>query len=340
MERDYRILEELPLQALEDIAKYEYAIPDELEQRIGTLAKAKVGAQTRKIRPWVILAAAALAVLLGCGTLGVSSASWNAWLNADRADSLAEPVQISDTYEGLTVTLDSIIQDTDMTYLLVTLTDDRHEGRINADTAFAHISMMLDGVSSGATIDNLFYDETAQTLSLVIQETAAAPSSHGSIEMYNLTEMRPPKPGEGTILPDGTTEFTPDRIEGRWSLSFETPETIDAKAATEPVVLENGVVLNRISITPISLTLAYADCFSLDDIQSIFGSGTEVTLRYADGSEKVITAQPSGSQGMFNDIPASVDYGTGWTSGIAVIDDFDDVIAISYQGIEIPLEDV
>ncbi len=304
----------------------------------------------RRRRLWAAAVAAALAICLGCaGAAATGVFPWQAvgnFFGADarqQADSLGMPgegLALTQSRDGITVTLEGALDDGYMLYVPVQLTFD--DGQYDPDLEYALMTSLrpnkwVDGwTSSGSCLQLEDPDPADDTIPLLLCATHQGVGAGETVELqvqaiYGRTE--------------GDNGFTdaPWRWEHTLSFSFALPQsqpavTVAAPAGTaEP---DTGVPIAQVSLTPMRVSVVFQghpeDSAVRDTLSSV-----PVAITFTDGTTLELTddwgnaaRSAGGANGGNSPIggpyyQVSVAFGT--------LRDPADVACVTVNGVEIPV---
>lgn len=328
--------------------------PGETE-RILALVRHKAGLQAgpkrqarRPRRLWVLAAAAALAVCLGTGALASGVFPWQSvgdFFGADgqqRAASLGmsgEGLSLSQTKDGVTVTLEGVVDDGSVAYIPAQITFE--EGQYDPSLSYSVFAVLespnpVDRQTNSVGCRPLEDPDPADN-TVPIMLTA----SHEGLQTGDSVQLEILSIYGNTEAADGSTE-TKWNWEESMSFSFTLPESqpaVTVQVPADTIEPQTGVSIAQVRLTPMRVEVIFGehpedsqvrDILSRVPLELIFTDGTTRTLPegWDKGGERSAEGSgPSAADGSYYRVTCEFD---------ALLDP-SSVTAVTVNGIKIPI---
>lgn len=320
-------------------------------ERILALVRQKAGLKRQPSRPrrvWALAAAAALAVCLGTGALASGVFPWqamDAFFGADgqqQAASLGmigEGLSLSQTKDGVTVTLEGVVDDGSVAYIPAQITFE--EGQYDPSLSYSVFAVLespnpMDRRTNGVSCRPLEDPDPADsTVPLVLT------ASHEGLQAGDAVQLEILALYGNTEAADGRTETKWNREEGM-RFSFTLPESqpaVTVQVPADTMEPQTGVPIAQVRLTPMRVEVIFGehpedsqvrDILSRVPLELTFTDGTTRTLPegWDKGGERSAEGSgPSAADGSYYRVTCEFD---------ALLDP-SSVTAVTVNGIQIPI---
>lgn len=322
-------------------------------ERILALVRQKAGLKRQPSRPrrvWALAAAAALAVCLGTGALASGVFPWqamDAFFGADgqqQAASLGmigEGLSLSQTKDGVTVTLEGVVDDGSVAYIPAQITFE--EGQYDPSLSYSVFAVLespnpMDRRTNGVSCRPLEDPDPADsTVPLVLT------ASHEGLQAGDAVQLEILALYGNTEAADGRTETKWNREEGM-RFSFTLPESqpaVTVHVPTDTMEPQTGVPIAQVRLTPMRVEVIFGEHPEDSQVRDSL-SRVSLALTFTDGTTRTLPEgwEKGGERGAEGSGTGSSTFDGPYYKVTCEFDallDPSSVTAVTVNGIQIPI---